>query len=150
LLHRNQRLMPCKWPCQTDWMVFWWYSAIERSHDSAPLTASDLVPGFTSVAVIRAWHAVDIHGEVKRSCGGRIWSRRKLITALVAVRRGWTACVIVETPTTLLMPRCSSLPHGSNCGTPRFTYLEPLHRGVPRLSHQWSSFSPAASVPCPN
>ena len=26
--------------------------------------------GFVPVTVIRAWHAVDIHGEVKRSRGG--------------------------------------------------------------------------------
>jgi hypothetical protein len=28
------------------------------------------VPGFTPVVVIHVWHAVDIHGEVKRSHGG--------------------------------------------------------------------------------
>jgi hypothetical protein len=31
---------------------------------------SHLAPGFASVAVIRAWHAVDIHEEVKRSRSG--------------------------------------------------------------------------------
>ena len=49
---------------------------------SPPVTRA---PGFVPVAVIRAWHAVDIHGEVKRSRGERIWSQRKLITAPVAV-----------------------------------------------------------------
>jgi hypothetical protein len=34
---------------------------------SPPVTRA---PGFVPVAVIRAWHAVDIHGEVKRSRGG--------------------------------------------------------------------------------
>ena len=27
-------------------------------------------PGFAQVAVIHVWHAVDIHGKVKRSRGG--------------------------------------------------------------------------------
>jgi hypothetical protein len=35
-----------------------------------PLAAGDHAPGFAPVAVIRAWHVVDIHGEVKRSRGG--------------------------------------------------------------------------------
>jgi hypothetical protein len=35
-----------------------------------PLTADDLALGFVLVAMICAWQAVDIHGEVKRSRGG--------------------------------------------------------------------------------
>jgi hypothetical protein len=31
----------------------------------SPLTAGDLALGFAPVVVIHAWHAVDIHGEVK-------------------------------------------------------------------------------------
>jgi hypothetical protein len=42
----------------------------EISQGSVPLAAGDLAPGFASVAVIRAWHAMDIHEEVKRSRGG--------------------------------------------------------------------------------
>jgi hypothetical protein len=42
-------------------------------------------PGFVLVAVIRAWHAVDIHGEVKDLAGEQMWSRGRLITAPVAV-----------------------------------------------------------------
>jgi hypothetical protein len=37
------------------------------SSPSPPVTCA---PGFTPVTVIRAWHAVDIHGELKRSRGG--------------------------------------------------------------------------------
>jgi hypothetical protein len=51
-------------------MGFSWYSATERSQGSVPLAAGDLAPRFMPVAVIRAWHAVDIHGEVKISRGG--------------------------------------------------------------------------------
>ena len=42
----------------------------KRSQGSIPLVADDLELRFTPVAVIRAWHVVDIHGEVKRSRGG--------------------------------------------------------------------------------
>jgi hypothetical protein len=42
----------------------------ERSQDSVPLAAGDLALRFAPVAVIYAWHAVDIHGEVKRSRWG--------------------------------------------------------------------------------
>jgi hypothetical protein len=51
------------------------------------------------------------------------------------------------TPATSLMPHHSSLPHGSNCGMPRLTILEPLHRRTPRLSRHWSPLFSAASAP---
>jgi hypothetical protein len=40
----------------------------------SPLAAGDLASGFTPVAVIRAWHAVDIHGKVKDLAGEQVWS----------------------------------------------------------------------------
>jgi hypothetical protein len=40
---------------------------------------------FALVVVIRAWHAVDINGEVKDLTGEQMWSRGRLITAPVAV-----------------------------------------------------------------
>jgi hypothetical protein len=42
----------------------------KRSQGSIPLVADDLELRFTPVAVIRAWHAVDILREVKRSREG--------------------------------------------------------------------------------
>jgi hypothetical protein len=47
--------------------------------------------GFAPVIVIRAWHAVDIHGEVKDPVGEQMWSRGRLITAPVAVAT-WSDC----------------------------------------------------------
>jgi hypothetical protein len=148
LSHKNWRIRRFIQLCQALWMGSQWYSAWQRSRIQPPSPLVTRTLGFAPVAVIRSWHAVDIHGEVKRSRGERFWSRWKLITAPVTVRRGRTAGVALKTPVTSIMPHHCSLLCGSNRGTLRITILEPLHRWTPWLSHQCSPLSPAATAPC--
>jgi hypothetical protein len=63
------------------------------------------VPGFAPVAVIRAWHAVDIHREVKDLAGEQMWLQGRLITAPVVVAMRPDHRVAVETPVTSVVPR---------------------------------------------
>jgi hypothetical protein len=95
LLHRKWRTELHRSRCQNQWRCWPWYSA-QKIFRFIPLAASDLAPGFVPVAVIRAGHAVDINGEVKRSREGvdlvTGWS---LSTAPIAVQCGQTAGVAV-------------------------------------------------------
>jgi hypothetical protein len=86
------------------------------------------VPGFVLVAVIRAWHTVDIHGEVKDLAGEHMWSHGRLITAPVSVATWPDRRVAVETPMTSVVPRRGLLLCGSNRGTLKSTTFEPLLR----------------------
>jgi hypothetical protein len=84
------------------------------------------MPGFAPVAVIHAWHAVDIHEEVKDLAGKQMWSRGRLITVPVAVATWPDRRVAVETPVTSVVPRRGLLLCGSNRGTLKSTTFEPL------------------------
>jgi hypothetical protein len=98
--------MPLKILCQTNWMTSRWYYALKYPRVQSPSPSVIHASGFASVAVIRAGHAVDIHGEVKDLAGKQMWSQGKLITVLVAVatrpdrrcRRGHSGDLNYATP----------------------------------------------------
>jgi hypothetical protein len=121
--------------CQVFWMVFWWYSAQKIFRFSPPRRrwpCARIRAGRRDSCLARSGYQ---RGSKKISWESEFGRGRSLSPAPIVVRRGRTAGVVVETPTTLLMPHRSSLPHGCNRGMPRFTSLELLHRRAPRLSH---------------
>jgi hypothetical protein len=69
---------------QNNWWSFQWYSALKYPRVQSPSPPVIRASGFAPVAMIRAGHAVDIHGEVKDLTGKQMWSQGKLITVPVA------------------------------------------------------------------
>jgi hypothetical protein len=133
--------------CQVFWMVFWWYSA-QKIFRFSPPRAGDVCARIHADRGDSCWTRAGLcrEGEKIRK-GAELVAGWSLSTAHVAVQRGRTAGVVMETPVTLVMPRRDSLVRGSNRGTPRITISGSRHQWMPRLSHQWPSSSPTASAP---
>jgi hypothetical protein len=66
-------------------MTSQWYSALKYRRVQSPSPQVIRTSEFAPVAVIRAGHEVDIHGEVKDLAGKQMWLQGKLITMPVAV-----------------------------------------------------------------
>jgi hypothetical protein len=63
-LHRNPSSRHCNSGCQALWIGFQWYSTLKYPRIQSPSPPVIRAPGFAPVAVIHAWHAMDILGEV--------------------------------------------------------------------------------------